>query len=81
MANYKAAVIGSSGKGGYGHHLDTAFLDLGGVDLLAVADSDPDGRAASVRFVNEMEEGVYRSHLSGGIRVTIPLEDRSHPLE
>ena len=47
MTNYKAAVIGSTGKGAYGHRLDTAFLDLDGVDLVAVADRDPEGRAAA----------------------------------
>lgn len=47
MANYKAAVIGSTGKGAYGHRLDTAFLDLEGVDLVAVADADPEGRAVA----------------------------------
>ena len=42
---YKAAVIGSTGKGNYGHRLDTAFKDLDGVELVAVADHDPAGLA------------------------------------
>ena len=41
---YSAAVIGSTGKGGYGHRLDTAF-DIDGVELVAIADHDPGGLA------------------------------------
>ncbi len=41
---YTAAVIGSTGKGGYGHRLDTAF-DIDGVELVAIADHDPEGLA------------------------------------
>ena len=40
---YTAAVIGSTGKGGYGHRLDTAFKDIDNVDLVAIADHDPEG--------------------------------------
>ena len=41
---YSAAVIGSTGKGGYGHRLDTAF-DIDGVEVVAIADHDPEGLA------------------------------------
>ena len=41
---------------------------------------EPLSSISAVRFINEMVEGVYRSHLSGGVRVKIPLENRSHPL-
>ena len=154
---YRAAVIGASGMGGYGHRLDAAFLEVEGVELVAVADHEPAGLAAagerlgvsrlyrytaprvlpdledlawemvvlpqwhgltgeapnllrgnwldignkllardlveavesgreplssihSVRFVNEMVQGVYSSHLSAGRRIPIPLTDRAHPL-
>ena len=39
---YTAAVIGSTGKGNYGHRLDTAF-DIDDVELVAIADDDPEG--------------------------------------
>lgn len=39
---YTAAVIGATGKGGYGHRLDTAF-DIDDVELVAIADHDPEG--------------------------------------
>ena len=41
---YSVAVIGSTGKGGYGHRLDTAF-DIDDVELIAIADHDPEGLA------------------------------------
>ncbi len=44
---YSAAVIGSTGMGGYGHRLDAAFLEVEGVELVAVADHDPAGLAAA----------------------------------
>jgi hypothetical protein len=33
-----------------------------------------------VRFVNEMVQGVYSSHLLSGQRIAIPLTERTHPL-
>ena len=41
---YSAAVIGATGEGGYGHRLDTAF-DINDVELVAIADHDPEGLA------------------------------------
>ena len=41
---YSAAVIGATGKGGYGHRLDTAF-DIDNVELVAIADHDAEGLA------------------------------------
>lgn len=39
----KAAIIGHTGRGNYGHGLDEIFSGLEGVELLAVADPDPKG--------------------------------------
>jgi len=39
----RAAVIGATGKGGYGHGLDTTFLGIKGVELVAIADENPNG--------------------------------------
>ncbi len=41
----RAAVIGSTGRGDYGHGLDTVWQDLPGVRLVAVADDNPEGLA------------------------------------
>lgn len=45
----KAAVIGHTGRGDYGHGLDELFLNRPGIELVAVADADSGGlaRAAS----------------------------------
>ncbi len=42
---YKAAVIGHTGRGDYGHGLDLAFLNEPRLKLVAVADPDDAGRA------------------------------------
>ena len=42
---YKACVIGSTGRGGYGHGLDTTFQKIPGVAVAALADPDEKGRA------------------------------------
>ncbi|NLC57487.1 MAG: Gfo/Idh/MocA family oxidoreductase [Armatimonadetes bacterium] len=47
---YRAAVIGRTGGGDYGHDLEYAWLNLPGVELVAVADEDPEGlRRAQAR--------------------------------
>ncbi len=40
---YKAAIIGRTGAGDYGHGLDTIFNGLDNVTIAAVADADPAG--------------------------------------
>ena len=51
-------------------------------DLIDAAETDrePLSSVRMVRFVNEMVQGVYSSHLRGGSRVSIPLTERAHPL-
>ena len=41
----KAAVIGHTGRGDYGHGLESIFANRPGIDLVALADPDPEGRA------------------------------------
>ena len=41
---YRAAVIGRTGHGNYGHGLDLAFQKLPNVTVVAVSDDDPAGR-------------------------------------
>ena len=52
MKSYKACVIGHTGRGDYGHNLDMALLDQPGIELVAVADPDPAGRAKSATRLN-----------------------------
>lgn len=41
---YKAAVIGHTGRGNYGHGLDQVWVGLPGIQLVALADADDEGR-------------------------------------
>src|SRR5438309_9673128 len=45
--NYRVAVIGHTGRGNYGHGLDTVWQAFDNVQVMAVADADPKGRAAA----------------------------------
>ncbi|HEX2517074.1 MAG TPA: Gfo/Idh/MocA family oxidoreductase [Chloroflexota bacterium] len=45
---YRAAVVGHTGRGNYGHGLDLAFAGLPGVEVVAVADPDAAGRAGAL---------------------------------
>ncbi len=44
-AKFKAAVIGHTGRGDYGHGLESIFGNRPNIELVAVADPDPAGRA------------------------------------
>ncbi len=54
---YRACVIGSTGRGGYGHGLDVCFQRLPNVKVVAVADPNENGRAAAVK-----RSGAERSY-------------------
>src|SRR5688572_9009051 len=41
--NFRVGVIGATGKGDYGHGLDTAFTGLEECAVVAVADDNPQG--------------------------------------
>ncbi len=45
--SYRVAVFGYTGRGNYGHDLDTVWLDVPGVQVVAVADPSEKGRAAT----------------------------------
>jgi predicted dehydrogenase len=62
---YRAAVIAANKRGGYGHGLDTAFLEVPRVQLVAVADDDPVGLAAAGKRLNvERLYADYREMLA-----------------
>jgi predicted dehydrogenase len=44
---YRAVIIGHTGEGNYGHELDLVFTGRPNIQVLAVADPDPAGRARS----------------------------------
>src|SRR5262245_16732005 len=45
----RAAILGHTGEGDYGHGLDVIFNDLPGVEVAAVADPDDSGRAKAAQ--------------------------------
>lgn len=49
---FRAAVIGSTGRGDYGHGLDVVWLEFPEVELVAVADDDKMGLAAAMKRLN-----------------------------
>lgn len=60
----RAAAIGHTGSGNFGHGLDLLFQRLDGVRLVAIADADPDGLdAAQVRTGAEKPYADYREML------------------
>jgi predicted dehydrogenase len=49
MANtYRVAIIGSTGRGDYGHGIDVAWKEVPQAEIVALADDDEKGRAAAV---------------------------------
>lgn len=44
---YRVGIIGSTGRGNYGHGVDVAFTKLPNVQIVAVADPDAEGRASA----------------------------------
>ena len=46
---YRAAVIGHTGRGDYGHGLDKVWREIPEVEIVAVADADEQGLAAAVK--------------------------------
>jgi predicted dehydrogenase len=48
LPKYRVAVIGHTGRGNYGHGLDTVWLEVPNVQIVAVADADPQGLAKAV---------------------------------
>lgn len=52
MKTYRVAVIGRTGKGDYGHGLDTVWLTAAGTELVAVADDDKAGLAEAAKRLN-----------------------------
>lgn len=49
MAKFKVAIIGSTGRGDYGHGLDGPWQHLDSCEVVAVADEHEGGRAAAIK--------------------------------
>ena len=62
---YRVAVIGSTGKGNYGHGLDTAFQNVDRAQIVAVADDNADGlKRAGEKLSVDRLYGDYRVMLA-----------------
>ena len=60
----RAGIIGDTGRGNYGHGLDTAYAGIQGVEVVAVADPDPVGRRDAARRAGALREYAdYRDML------------------
>lgn len=61
---YRVAVIGHTGRGNYGHGLDTMWLPLPEARIVAVADADPAGLAQALKRL-DVKDGYadYRDML------------------
>lgn len=63
-APLRAAIIGHTGRGDYGHGLDVCFNGVPGVEVVAVADPDEAGRAkAAARSKARKQYADYREML------------------
>ena len=61
---YRVGVIGSTGRGNYGHGLDTVWREFSNAEITAVADDNPDGLAKAVkRLANPRGYADYRKML------------------
>jgi len=61
---WRAAIIGDTGHGDYGHGHDLIFRDRANIDVVAVADPDPAGRTAAVKRTGARAEySDYRQML------------------
>ncbi|MBW3598118.1 MAG: Gfo/Idh/MocA family oxidoreductase [Planctomycetes bacterium] len=49
MATYRVGVIGHTGKGNYGHGIDSVWLEVENCEIVAVADAEPKGLAEAVK--------------------------------
>src|SRR5882724_5698908 len=61
---YRAAIIGETGAGDYGHQWDTGWNGLDAVEVIAIADADEKGRpAAASRSHAQRQYADYRQML------------------
>jgi predicted dehydrogenase len=74
---YRVAVMGRTGKGGYGHGLDVVWKQIDNVEIVAVADPDAKGRAAAVaRLKAKTAYADYRTLLEKEKPQIVSVADR-----
>src|SRR5438094_165110 len=76
-AKYRVAVIGRTGKGNYGHGLDTVWLKSDRAEIVAVADENEAGRAAAAKRLKAKEAYAdYRVMLAKEKPLIVSVADR-----
>ena len=74
---YRVAVIGRTGKGNYGHALDTVWLKCDRAEVVAVADENEAGRAsAAKRLGAKTAYADYREMLAKEKPQIVSVADR-----
>jgi predicted dehydrogenase len=74
---YRVAVIGRTGKGNYGHGLDTVWLNHPRAEIVAVADEDGAGRAAAAKRLGaKAAYADYRTMLAAEKPQLVSVADR-----
>jgi predicted dehydrogenase len=74
---YRVAVIGRTGKGNYGHALDTVWLKCDRAEVVAVADENEAGRAAAAKRLNaKTAYADYREMLAREKPQIVSVADR-----
>ena len=74
---WRVAVIGRTGKGGYGHGLDVVWQGFDNVEIVAVADEDEKGRTATARKINARNAYAdYREMLAKEKPQIVSIGDR-----
>jgi predicted dehydrogenase len=77
MKKYRVAVIGRTGKGNYGHGLDTVWLNNDRAEVVAVADEDDKGRAAAAQRLKAPQAYAdYREMLAKEKPQIVSVADR-----
>ena len=77
MPNYRVAVIGRTGRGNYGHGLDTVWLQIPNAQIVAVADENEAGRnAAQKRLAAKNAYADYRQMLQKERPQIVSVADR-----
>lgn len=63
--NYRVGIIGSTGRGDYGHAVDVPFTKLSNVQVVALADADPKGLAKAIERIKPQKSySDYKEMLS-----------------
>jgi predicted dehydrogenase len=74
---WRVAVIGRTGKGNYGHNLDTVWLNVENVEIVAVADENETGRAAAAKRLSaKTAYADYRQMLAKEKPQIVSVADR-----